>query len=46
MSHPSKNKQKNGSKNWKAKDFLPNINCMQAAERVEKCLFVPSDLDL
>ena len=30
----------------RAKDVLPNINRTQAAERAEKCHFVPSDLDL
>ena len=30
----------------KAKDVLPNINCMQAAERAENVIFVPGDLDL
>jgi len=29
-----------------AKDVLPNINRMQAAERAKKGIFVPGDLDL
>jgi len=29
-----------------AKDVLPNVNRMQAAERAKNAFFVPGDLDL
>jgi len=34
-------KHKGKRKEVEAKDVLPNINCMQAAKRAEKCRFYP-----